>query len=74
MNHRFHGATNPRPVLGPAAPVASASGFMLCPVGVPQGMMGQLLFWQQAYRLAYEQAQAVVQPSLFERFVAPNMN
>jgi len=33
-------------------------------------MMGQMLLWQQAYQLAFEQARAVLQPSPLDRLVA----
>jgi len=45
------------------------SGFVACPVGSSAGWQ-----WQQIYRLAYEQARAVVQPSRLERLLARSFN
>jgi hypothetical protein len=51
----------------PPAPQVSANGFMVCPAALlPAGREGQPL-WQHVYRLAFEQAQAVVRPSFLER-------
>ncbi len=54
----------PRP---PAAPPAPA-GFVLCPVGAFACVsLDQWLCQQWVYLRAFEQAQAVVRPSLLER-------
>jgi hypothetical protein len=68
-HHRFRNLLDDRPALGPSSAIPSVSGFMACPLAVPQGM-GQFLMWQQAYQLAYEQARAVLQPSPLARFSA----
>jgi hypothetical protein len=52
----------------PPAPAISPGGFMLCPVMSLPGMTVEQWLWQQGlYRWAFEQAQAVVRPSLPER-------
>jgi hypothetical protein len=52
----------------PPMPEASISGFTFCPlVCVPGVNIAQLMCQQAVYRWAYEQAQAVVRPSLPER-------
>jgi hypothetical protein len=58
-HHRFPGQTNP-------APAPPAGGFMLCPAAL-QGWPGPVCPWQHLYQLAYDQARAVVRPSLLER-------
>ena len=68
--HRFLDQLRPEPV--PAVP-ALASGFMACPL-VLQAAGGLLPWQQQVYELAYEQARAVVRPSLLERWQAANAN
>ena len=46
----------------------SPDGFVLCPLACLPTMTPQQLAWQQAlYQWAFEQAQAVVRPSLPER-------
>jgi hypothetical protein len=57
-----------------AAAVAMPSGFMCCPLPVQQGLATGDPAWMQLYRWAYEAAQAVTQPSLLERFLAPSLN
>jgi hypothetical protein len=63
------------PLPGAAAPLPSASGFVVCPLVCHQGLMGQPLFpWQHVYQWAFEQAQAVVRPSRLERLQAALWN
>jgi hypothetical protein len=52
----------------PPAPEASPAGFMLCPPALGAALDPVQWLCQQAlYRWAFEQAQAVVRPSLPER-------
>ena len=52
----------------PPPPRPSPGAFVLCPPGCLPAHTPQQLAWQQAlYRWAFEQAQAVVRPSLPER-------
>jgi hypothetical protein len=52
----------------PPAPVVSPAGFVLCPLGpLPGGPLADWLARQWLYLRAFEEAQAVVQPSLPER-------
>jgi hypothetical protein len=47
---------------------ASPCGFMLCPAALLQGVDSGRHGWQQqVYQWAFEQAQAVVRPSILER-------
>ena len=60
------------PASAPAA-VLSSAGFMVCPLlGASGGAMPA--YWQQVYRLALEQAQAVTRPSWLERCYAVSPN
>ncbi|MBI1916842.1 MAG: hypothetical protein HYS12_19215 [Planctomycetes bacterium] len=68
--HRFRGLLDDRPIPSPSSAIPSVSGFMVCPLAMTQGMMGQMSMWQQAYQLAFEQARAVLRPSPLDRFVA----
>ena len=68
--HRFRGLLDERSIPSPSSAIPSMSGFMACPLAVPQGTMGQMLMWQQAYQLAFEQARAVLRPSPLDRFTA----
>jgi hypothetical protein len=56
------------PLPKPPAPEISPGAFMLWPFGPPFGMtVEQFLIQQWLYLRAFEQAQAVVRPSLPER-------
>src|SRR4051794_22016567 len=74
QNPIMHGHLSRDPVArGPTPGTPAAvpmSGFMMCPLAMPQGAMGQMLLWQQAYQLAFEQARAAAQPSPLERLTA----
>ena len=60
---------NPLPRL--AAPAASPSSFMICPVLCAHPVALEQFLWQQwLYQCAYAEAQAVVRPSLPERDLA----
>ncbi len=51
----------------------TGSGFMLCPLAVLPIMQGQL--WQrQVYERAFQEAQAVVRPSILDRLQAATNN
>jgi hypothetical protein len=65
--HRFldllpHEARNPAPV-----PAVLSSGFMVCPLVLRSGVMGTP-WQQQLYSWAFEQARAVVRPTIVERY------
>jgi hypothetical protein len=47
----------------PAVP----QGFVLCPLALTQGWQGQACPWEEVYKVAFAQAQAVVKPSRLER-------
>ena len=68
--HRFRGLLDGQPIPTSPASAPVGSGFMACPIAVPQGMMGQMWLWQQAYQLAFEQARGVLRPSPLDRFAA----
>jgi hypothetical protein len=72
--HRFREQQqfSPRPAI--ATPVLSATAFVVCPLMLPQGGMGQQSPWPQLYQLAFEQAQAVLRPSRLERLQAVSLN
>ena len=70
---RFGSLEDTRPASSGSLSRPSVSGFVMCPLAVPQGMTAQMLMWQQAYQLAFEQARAVLQPSLLDRLV-PSLN
>jgi hypothetical protein len=66
--HRFRNSLeNTSPLAGPSTTLVSASGFMVCPLTIQQGMMGPAFLWQQLYRLAFEQAQAGLCHERWER-------
>jgi hypothetical protein len=47
---------------------------MLCPLALVQNHLGGPSAWQRVYQLAFEQAQAVVRPSLLERDLLAHWN
>lgn len=66
--HRFVREVDVLPLPRPPAPEGSPAGFLLCPVVLLQGLTLEQWWCQQwIYRQAFEQAQAVVRPSLPER-------
>jgi hypothetical protein len=70
--HRFLDLARPEPAV--PAGVPAASGFMACPL-VLQVVGGPGAAWQQqVYQWAFEQARAVVRPSLLERWQQPSAN
>jgi hypothetical protein len=71
--HRFLDLVHSEPAVPAGVPVA-ASGFMACPL-VLQAAGGPGAAWQQqVYQWAFEQARAVVRPSLLERWQKPSAN
>jgi len=59
----------------PQAPVVSSCGLMACPAVLQQGVHeDQRTLQQQVYRLALEEASAVVRPSIMERWQADLLN
>ena len=66
-SHRFRNQlSGMRPAAAPAQ--ASPGAFVLCPAALLQGVdSGRCLWQQQVYQWAFEQAQAVVRPSILER-------
>jgi hypothetical protein len=52
----------------PPAPPASPQAFVLCPIVLIPGQTLEQWLWQQGlYHWAFQQAQAVVRPSILER-------
>ncbi|HZY84262.1 MAG TPA: hypothetical protein VFE78_05500 [Gemmataceae bacterium] len=51
----------------PPAPAPAPGAFVLCPFCLPLVPAGYALWQQALYQWAFEQAQAVVRPSLPER-------
>jgi hypothetical protein len=47
---------------------------MLCPPALLPSQPGNLCAWQGVYQLAFQQAQAVVRPSLLERDLLGHWN
>jgi hypothetical protein len=71
-HHRFLDLLHPEIAIpAMAAPAATASGFMACPLVLQAGVSD---WQQQVYQWAFEQARAVVSPSRLERWlkVSPN--
>jgi len=67
MNHnRIQHQFGLAPLSTETAPAAETNTFLVCPVVLLQGGMGQACPWQGIYQLAYERAQAVVRPSRVE--------
>lgn len=54
------------PLSTETAPAPATDTFLVCPVVLMQGWMGQSCPWQDVYQLAYERAQAVMRPSRVE--------
>jgi hypothetical protein len=66
--HRFAAELGIRELPRPPVPALDPRAFVLCPVAVfPPGGLGHWQCIQWLYLQAFEQAQAVVQPSLLER-------
>ena len=68
MHHKRFAIEAPVRLPQPPAPPAAPGGFILCPVASLPCQTPEQWRWQQClYRWAFEQAQAVVRPSLPER-------
>jgi hypothetical protein len=66
--HRFLEQLDQRRLPRPQAQPVSATGFCLCPLSLVMGGSGAAWLWhRQLYQRAFEEAQAVVRPSLPER-------
>ena len=72
--HRFRRQEDFGPVSTTVTAAPAAGAFMVCPVVLSQGWMGQPWLWLAAYQRAYECAQAVLRPSLLERLQAASWN
>jgi hypothetical protein len=73
-HHRFRSQLSLEQSPRSRQPQAVSNGFMLCPPALlPQGP-GTQHVWQHIYRLAFEQAQAVVRPSVLERYLVTSWN
>jgi hypothetical protein len=72
--HRFRHQQDFGPVLPTATDAPATGAFMVCPVALSQGWMGQPGLWLAAYQRAYECAQAVLRPSQVERLQAASWN
>jgi hypothetical protein len=72
--HRFLTPKNLGSTRSATTSVAPVSGFMVCPVALYPGWVGPPLGWHEVYRIALEQAQAVLRPSRWERWMKPVWN
>jgi hypothetical protein len=72
--HRFRDFLTPETSDRAAAPSPMLGGFIACPI-VLQGAGGGMADWQrELYRWAFEQARAVLNPSIHEGPYAPSRN
>jgi hypothetical protein len=75
QRHCFLDATLSRQLPRPQAAPISTSAFCLCPIAQMPGVSSEAYRWQLLiYQLAFEQAQAVVRPSLPERDLLASWN
>jgi hypothetical protein len=73
--HRFLDATLSRQLPRPQAAPISLNAFCLCPIALMPGVSSEAYRWQQwLYQVAFEQALAVVRPSLPERDLLGHWN
>jgi hypothetical protein len=71
--HRFSHLLTREPQ--PALPASLSGGLVACPVALRQGLSAATLAWQQQiYQRAWEEAHAVVRPSVLERLQAGLLN
>ena len=73
-SHRFRNQTDLWRRSRSQEALVSAKGFMLCPPALLPVEPASLCAWQGIYQLAFQQAQAVVRPSLLERDLHANWN
>jgi len=72
--HRFVELVTAAPRVLPAAAAApSLSGFVVCPLAVQQWLAGRDWQWQ-IYQRAWEEAQALAQPSVVHRYQTEMLN
>jgi hypothetical protein len=76
MNRRrFRAAMDDANPSDATPPAPGPGAFFVCPVVLCQGMAGPAPAWPQVlYYLAFQQAQAVHQPSLLQRQLSPTPN
>lgn len=75
QRHRFLDAAFPRPLPVPQAAPINLRAFWVVPIGLLPGASVEACWWQQwLYQTAFEQAQAVVRPSLPERDLLGHWN
>jgi hypothetical protein len=73
-SHRFVDQVNAAPWVSAAATSApSLSGFVVCPLAVQQWLVGRDWQWQ-VYQRAWQEAQALAQPSVVQRFQTELVN
>jgi hypothetical protein len=66
--HRFVDQLSREHLPPPTAPAVAGSGFMACPAALCLGWSPMQWAWQQQlYAWAFEQARAVLRPSVLER-------
>jgi hypothetical protein len=69
--HRFLDLVQSRPVQAAELATPVSGAFVACPIV----LQGPARVWQeQIYQLAFEQARAVVRPSILERWQRPSVN
>jgi hypothetical protein len=64
---RLFGEGEVWPLPRPVAPAFPAGGFVVCPPALRAGLGLQGHWAQDVYRLAYQQAQAALTPSWYQR-------
>jgi hypothetical protein len=68
QHHRFSSQAEHHYLPQPPAPAFTPGSFVACPLALLQGLSAAQLAGQAAvYQLAFEQAQAILRPSLPER-------
>jgi hypothetical protein len=73
--HRFREQLTRSATLPPAPPALPTSGFMACPLVLGQGLPNHTrLVQEEVYRRAWEEARAVLRPSILERCAAALTN
>ncbi len=75
QHHRFRNEAFSRQLPRPQAAPINLSAFCLCPIALWPGVSSEAYRYQQmVYQLAFDQALAVVRPSLPERDLLANWN
>jgi hypothetical protein len=65
--HRLHGEGASSPLPPSAEPPFRADAFVVCPASLWSKPAGSPLWCSEVYRLAFEQAQTALMPTLYER-------